>query len=79
MSRLFLPLHTLFGPSLAGACVLLVLTVGMVDATPALLLVLAVFSAGLPIALFATREGRRGAAERLTDPRPWLTDRLSGL
>ena len=79
MPRLFLVLHTLVGPLLAAACVLLVLTFGMAQATPLLLIGLAVFAAGLPIALYASRGRTGGAAERLTDPQPWLSDRMSGL
>lgn len=79
MSRLFLPLHTLIGPSLAGVFVLVALTFGMAGASPVALILLALASAGLPVALYASRGGRDGAAGRLTDPASWLTDRVSGL
>lgn len=79
MSRLFLPLHTLFGPSLAGAFVLAALTFGMAGAEPVALILLALASAGLPVALYASRRELDGAARRLTDPASWLTDKVSGL
>jgi hypothetical protein len=55
MSRLFLLLHSLIGPSLAGAFVIVALTFGLVEARPIILAAAAGFAAGLPIALYLSR------------------------
>ncbi len=55
MSRLFLLLHSVIGPSLAGAFVVIVLVLGLAEARPILLAAAAGFAAGLPIALYLTR------------------------
>jgi len=55
MSRLFLLLHSLIGPTLAGAFVVVILTFGIAEAKPIVMAAAAGFAASLPIALYLTR------------------------
>jgi hypothetical protein len=50
MSRLFMLLYALVGPSLAGAAIIVVLTMGMVGLRPILGAALLGFVLGLPVA-----------------------------
>lgn len=55
MTRLFLLLYSLIGPSLAGAGIVAVLTAGMVGLTPILGAAAAGFALGLPVAWAVAR------------------------
>ena len=55
MSRLFLLLYALIGPSLAGAGVIAVLTLGLVTLQPILVAAAAGALLGLPVAWGVTR------------------------
>ena len=55
MSRLFTLLYALIGPSLAGAGVIVVLTMGLVTLKPILIAAAAGFALGLPAAWVVMR------------------------
>lgn len=63
MSRLFLLLFSLIGPSLAGVGVIAVLTMGLVTLKPILIAAGAGFALGLPVAWAVMRQlaGPEGA------------------
>ena len=55
MTRLFLLLYSLIGPSLAGAAIVAVLTIGMAGLTPILGAAATGFALGLPVAWAVAR------------------------